>query len=742
VDLADADEINLVEAIWGPDLAAVTDERLAVVDLTGGEPRRWTRRDLAAAAAGVAARVRGARTVGLVLENCAEFVAAFHGVLAAGAVVLPLDPRATPESWAAVLGARGVDVVVAGARQRALLPADVTVVEVGDGPEPGGSSCPVPAGGTRTAVLASSSGTQGKPKLVVVTHRNLVANLVQIAGVHVLTGDDVVLAVTPLRHIYGMQMAMNNALLTGAPIVVAPTPLRGAAALLDLVAEHGVTVAYLVPSVVAELAALGRTSGGTALKLVVSGGAPLAVATARECSAALGVPVVQGLGMTEAGCVCFTPDGVPGPPDTVGVPLPGTEVRFVDPATGADAVPGELWIRGPQVTPGYLDDPGATAALIDADGWLHSGDLAELDDDGYLRIVGRLKSMIKYKGHQVAPAELEDLLTTHPAVTDAAVIGEPDPVAGELPRAFVVLAEPVPLAEVVEHVAARVPPHKRIRLIERVRVVPRSATGKVVRAELVAGPLRGLSVVVTGGGRGLGRVFASAVAHAGADVLVTGRDESVLKATAAELADGGGRVSWAVADVLDPEATRRAVEDFGDVDVLVNNAALPGPIGPMWTVEPDEWWHAVEVTVRGTMSTTRAVLPGMIARGGGRVIGIVSNAGRTRWPHASAYSVAKAAQIKLVENLASELRGTGVAALAFDPGLLDEGMTRAHFERGRTGERWADTIHDWALEAKEAGRFANADDAAAHLVHLAAGFADHLSGRYLTGDDLDPPHGS
>ena len=748
----DPGPISLTEAIWGPDLAAVTDDRPAVVD---GD-HTWTRAELATAAASVAAEVRGADVVGLVLENGAEFIAAYHGVLAAGATVLALDPRA-PGEWATTLAAQGIGVVVADPAQRPHLPIGITIVTVGQGPA---ESCPTPVGGATTAVLASSSGTGGKPKQVVITHHNLAANLAQIGQLHTLTADDVVLAVTPLRHIYGMQMAMNHALLAAAPIVILPTPLTPAH-VHAAISRYGVTVAYLVPSVIAELGAAELGAAGPvdpgALRLIVSGGAPLPAAAAQACSAALSVPVVQGFGMTEAGCLCFTPDGAPGPVTSIGIPVPGTEVRFVDPDTGGDAQPGELWVRGPQITPGYLDDPTATAALIDPDGWLHTGDLAVRDPDGYLTIVGRLKDLIKYKGHQVAPAELEDILMDHPAVADAAVLGEPDPVAGEIPKAYVVLQESVPLPDILAHVAARVPPYKRIRLISQVTAIPRSATGKVRRTDLadrrttpepvvphstdqprdarhtMPEPLlHGLRVLVTGGGRGLGREFAVALSAAGASVLITGRNEDTLSATAEAARDGGGRISWAVADVLDHAATGRALESFGGVDVLVNNAALPGPLGPTWTTDPDQWWRAMETNVRGTDLTTRAVLPGMIARGHGRVITVVSNAGRIRWPNASAYSVSKAAQIKLVENLASELRHTGVTVLAYDPGLLDVGITRAHLDRGHVGEPGADRILDWTLKARTEGHFGTLEQATTRLIQLAAGSADDQSGQYLT----------
>jgi acyl-CoA synthetase (AMP-forming)/AMP-acid ligase II len=322
----------------------------------------------------------------------------------------------------------------------------------------------------------------------VITHHNLVANLAQIDSVHRLDDQDVVLAITPLRHIYGMQMVMNNALRTGATIIIGP-PRYTIAAVTETIARHHVTVAYLVPSVITELSAAPATLGHR-LRLVASGGAPLSPAAAQQCSEKLGVPVVQGFGMTEAGCISFTPDDKPGPVTSVGVILPGTEVRFVEPATARDTAegdPGELWIRGPQVSPGYLNAPQATAAVLDRQGWLHTGDLAILDSAGYLHILGRLKNIIKYKGYQIAPPELETILLTHPAVADGVVLGEPDPVAGQVPKAYVVLASPVSMESVLAYVTERVPPHKKIRAIQQVPVIPRTGNGKVDHRALRAG---------------------------------------------------------------------------------------------------------------------------------------------------------------------------------------------------------------------------------------------------------------
>ena len=168
--------------------------------------------------------------------------------------------------------------------------------------------------------------------------------------------------------------------------------------------------------------------------------------------------------------------------------LPGMESKLVDVATGAAlgvGERGEICVRGPNVMRGYWNDPEATARTIDADGWLHTGDIGYAVADGYFYVVDRVKELIKYKGLQVAPAELEGLLLAHPAVADAAVIPSPDEEAGEVPKAFLVLRQPVDAAELMGWVAARVAPHKKIRRIEVVETIPRSASGKILRRVLV-----------------------------------------------------------------------------------------------------------------------------------------------------------------------------------------------------------------------------------------------------------------
>lgn len=723
----------------------------AIVD--GGTGRTHTHGEIAALVRGCASGLTqlGVRTgdvVAVAVRGPAPFAAAFHGILLAGAVVQLLDPRAPAvEHDRVCTTSNAVWTVTADAAGRLrAAPRTSTASQAAVAlPADSGPRAAVPVAPDSTAVLTSTSGTGGPFKTVRLTHRNLTVNLAQIHARHRLLPEDVVLTVTPLRHIYGMQMALNPVLRSGATLVTAPTPLN-VGKLLALAEKHHVTTAYLVPSVIAELADHpgAEQPGLSALRWIFSGGAPLAHDAAQRLTERLGVPVIQGFGMTECGCTHVVPDNASAPVGSVGKPLPGTEAKIADARVNPDGHhEGELWVRGPQVSPGYLDGPHGGAPVADSDGWLCTGDLARVDRDGWYTVTGRLKELIKYKGHQVAPAELEALLRTHPAVADAAVVGVPDTACGELPKAFVVLRHDVPLPDLLTHVAAQVPPQRRIRLIEPVDTIPRSPSGKILRHELpVARPALGTVVVLTGAGRGLGREFAGALASAGATLVLTGRDTTALDRTAGDARARGSDVTVLAGDLVDPDTMARVAahtaDRYGGADVLVNNAGQAGSIGPLWECDDAQWWDALEVNVRGTMRACRAVLPQMIAKGGGRVVNIVSAAGRERWPHLSAYSVSKAALIKLGDNLAAELRPHHVAVLNYHPGLVDAGLTRDHLDRGQVGDRWADLVLTWLQDQERNGRLTRPADAARVLVRLVAGEADALSGRYLTvDDDLD-----
>jgi acyl-CoA synthetase (AMP-forming)/AMP-acid ligase II len=281
-----------------------------------------------------------------------------------------------------------------------------------------------------------------------------------------------------------MTVIMNMGLQNGATVVTMPR--FDLLEFLSLIEQHSVSSAYVVPPIALALAKhpLVDEHDLTSLRMVMSGAAPLGPELTEQVSKRLDCPVTQGYGMTELSPVTHVCPLDAVKPGSIGLPVPGTETRVVDPDTGEDADRGELWIRGPQVMKGYLNNEEATRETIDDDGWLHTGDIAEVDSDGFLAIVDRLKELIKYKGFQVPPAELEAILIAHPAVADCAVIGVPDEEAGELPKAFVICSEEVEDEEILTYVAEQVSPQKKIRLLERIEAIPKSASGKILRRQL------------------------------------------------------------------------------------------------------------------------------------------------------------------------------------------------------------------------------------------------------------------
>jgi acyl-CoA synthetase (AMP-forming)/AMP-acid ligase II len=263
--------------------------------------------------------------------------------------------------------------------------------------------------------------------------------------------------------------------------------------LLEIVERHGLTWLHVAPPVILALATAPQVEGRdfSKLKLVISGAAPLDGELARRAEERIGAPIRQGYGMTELSPVTHksrlarieeTPRG------SIGALIPNTEARLVDPETGEDVAEGEegeIWIRGPQVMRGYLNNPAATSETLVDDGWLRTGDIGRVDSGGFFYIVDRLKELIKYKGYQVPPAELEAVLVSHPKVKDAGVIGVPMDDGGEAPKACVVVVdddrEP---DELIAYVSERVAPYKRIREVEFVDEIPKSASGKILRRVL------------------------------------------------------------------------------------------------------------------------------------------------------------------------------------------------------------------------------------------------------------------
>jgi acyl-CoA synthetase (AMP-forming)/AMP-acid ligase II len=443
--------------------------------------------------------LRKGDVLALVLPNVPEFVVAFHAAATLGAIVTPVNPTLTPNEARGQLRDSGARLVVTlaelvpnasaaadGTRVERVLALDDPVLQ-GDGEA--GQVAVDPA--RDLVALPYSSGTTGFAKGVMLTHRNLVANVVQVEGVFGVGESDTIAAVLPFFHIYGLTVNMNLALARGVTVV---TMRRFELdAFLGAVERHRVTRAFLVPPILLALAKHPAVDhhDTSSLRVIVSGAAPLDGDLARACAARIGCDVYQGYGLTEASPVTHLPPDGPDAashPETVGPALPGTECRVVDPVTRGplpDGADGEIVVRGPQVMRGYLADPEATAVAIDADGWLHTGDLGHIDSGGRLHLVDRLKELIKVRGFQVAPAELEAVLVSHPAVADAAVIPVTDRRGNEAPKALVVLRAPAETAEVQRFVAERVAPHKRLRRVEVIDAIPRTPSGKILRRVLI-----------------------------------------------------------------------------------------------------------------------------------------------------------------------------------------------------------------------------------------------------------------
>jgi 4-coumarate--CoA ligase len=456
-------------------------------------------------AGGLAARgIRHGDVVALLAPNLPEYAVVFHGAARAGAVVTSVNPTYGPEETRFQLQDANARILVtvppcldtARAAVDGTAVREVVVIGEADGATPlTDLLAHDPLGQVAVdphdlAALPYSSGTTGLSKGVMLTHRNLVANLAQIEH-HLAMGDDeVYIAVLPFFHIYGMQVLMNDGLRRGAKLVTMGR--FDLVQFLELVQEHRATRLFVVPPIVLALAKHPVVADFdlSSVRSVLSGAAPLGPQLAAEASARIGVPVVQGYGMTELSPVSHaTPWDRDAPPGSIGVLVANAQARVVDPVTGEDVdagQDGELWIRGPMVMKGYLNNPEATAATIDAEGWLHTGDIGHVDAEGWWYVVDRLKELIKVKGFQVPPAELEALLLTHPAVADVAVVGIPDDEAGEIPKAFVVCAPgaEVSAQELQEHVGAHVATYKRIHAVEFVDTIPKSPSGKILRRML------------------------------------------------------------------------------------------------------------------------------------------------------------------------------------------------------------------------------------------------------------------
>jgi acyl-CoA synthetase (AMP-forming)/AMP-acid ligase II len=505
-------ELPIHEAVLGR--AAEFGELPALIDGTDGTTLTYDQLDrfhrrIAAALAETG--VRKGDVLALHSPNTIAFPAAFYAATRAGASVTTVHPLATAEEFAKQLrdsAARWIVTVsplLETARRAAELAGGIREIFVCDSapghrslidmmasaaPEPVVDIDPV----EDVAVLPYSSGTTGIPKGVMLTHRQIGTNLAQIRPLIGTGPGERILAVLPFFHIYGMTALMNAPLRQGATVVVLPR--FDLDSFLASIQDQRITGLYVAPPIVLALAKHPAVAQYdlSSLKYIISAAAPLDATLAVACAERLDLPPIgQGYGMTELSpCTHVVPlDAPDAPPGTVGKLVAGTEMRILslddpDKDLGVGET-GEIAIRGPQVMKGYLGRPEATDAMIDRDGWLHTGDVGHVDADGWLFVVDRVKELIKYKGFQVAPAELEALLLTHPGIVDAAVIGVYNDENNEVPHAFVVRgpgADDLSAGEVMMYVAERVAPYKRVRRVTFIDGVPRAVSGKILRRQL------------------------------------------------------------------------------------------------------------------------------------------------------------------------------------------------------------------------------------------------------------------
>jgi acyl-CoA synthetase (AMP-forming)/AMP-acid ligase II len=488
---------------WPEKTAMITPE-------TGGQEYTYRQLEEQSSILGASLVGLGVKTgdrVGLWLKNSREYILSFYGILKAGAVVVPISTHYGSREVTHQLNNTTARGLIA---QTALLEANKDVLPgltglgflaaAGEGElAPGMVAFSSLLAGTKgpdrslgidpretLAVLPFSSGTTGLPKGVMLTHTNLLSNLFQVVQAHEVSESDLFINQLPIIHIYGMTVLMGAAIMAGATQVLA-SRFRPIDEFLQLFKTFRPTLFFTVPLILQEFCLDPQVPDmdWSRLRYVNTGGAPLAPEIQERFTKITGVPVMQGYGLTESSPTTHCNPLRAIKVGSIGLPLANTEDKIVNPGTGAELPPrevGELWVRGPQIMKGYYQNPEATANTL-LDGWLRTGDLGYKDEEGYVFIVDRLKELIKCKGFQVAPAEIEHILVAHPEVQDAAVIGEAHPDFGEVPVAYVVLRPGAACSaeSLIEYTARGLAKYKRLARVVFTDAIPHSPSGKILR---------------------------------------------------------------------------------------------------------------------------------------------------------------------------------------------------------------------------------------------------------------------
>ncbi len=440
--------------------------------------------------------------VAILSANATEYFLAFYGTLFAGGVVTTLNPLYKEREVLhqledcgarAVFGMQPLLPIVQQVREH--LPELKHVFAIDDAWRMAAEAPndPKPVGinpREDLAALPYSSGTTGLPKGVMLSHFNLVSNVRQTNTTGLGSSYSVYLDFLPYYHIYGMIVLMACGFASGVTQVVMPR--FDPALCLDLIQKHKVTNLFAVPPALLALSHFPdvKKYDTSSLSMIMSGAAPLPQEVAHAAGRALDTTVLQGYGMTETSPVTNVNPRTRIKDATVGPSVADTSEKVVSLEDGRELAPGEigeLLAFGPQVMQGYWQKPDDTAETLPGEGWIRTGDIVSVDEEGYVTILDRKKEMIKYKGYQIAPAELEALLMEHPAVMDSAVIPKRDAESGEVPKAFILLRpdQKASVEELMRFVEERVAPYKKVREIEFVEAIPKTPSGKILRRELI-----------------------------------------------------------------------------------------------------------------------------------------------------------------------------------------------------------------------------------------------------------------
>jgi len=444
----------------------------------------------------------------LFLANSLEFIIGYYGILKAGGTVTLANPLCKQAELKHQLNDTVATAIVtssdfyplvkevqAKTRLKAII---LTDAERGNGVIPLGEileSClPTPPRLTikpreDVAAIVYTGGTTGLPKGVLLTHYSLVANAIQNAAWFGWTHKDVVIGLLPFYHSWGSCTCLNSPIYSGARVVILPR--FDAEELLMTVEREGATVMYGAASMFTTLvnSSIITKYDLSTLRYVKAGAMPVPPEVKERWEQMTGIKMIPGYGLSEASPETHNAPPQRVKPGTIGIPVIDTDARIVDEETGeVQLLPGqagELIVRGPQVMKGYLNQPADTQETL-RNGWLYTGDLAIMDEEGYFCILDRKKETIKYKGYTIAPAEVEAILYGHPAVRECAVVGKPDTLAGEIPKAYVVLraGHTADREELIKFCAQRIAPYKRIREVEFIEELPKTPVGKVLRRVL------------------------------------------------------------------------------------------------------------------------------------------------------------------------------------------------------------------------------------------------------------------